>query len=87
MKGLVYDSKFDLNNAIVGVNVNYNEEKYTGVAWVKKGENVMLFTDVKNIDVVPATLLIDRCENIKSSIGGLTPTFKSLYCDYDVNLK
>ncbi len=47
----------------------------------------MLFTDVKNIDVVPATLLIDRCENIKSSIGGLTPRFKILYCDYDVNLK
>lgn len=30
MKDLVYGSKFDLNNAIVGA--NYNEEKYTEVA-------------------------------------------------------
>ncbi|MGF1868909.1 hypothetical protein [Photobacterium indicum] len=86
MRKLIDESLYSVENAILGLTVNYKGEAYIGSEWVKGDQTTVLSEKIEKIDqkaAKPVDLLINDCENIKLILGRLTKEQNDQYCNYE----
>jgi len=82
MRELIDESSYSVDNAVLGLIVNYKSETYVGIKWVEIKQVTMLSEKIKKSNIKPEVLLIERCEKIKSIITNLKNDKMDEFCNY-----